>query len=157
RQPDDVPEFGVRCMWYVNARTRRDQIGESVDSTRLLRSGFDGIVLEQVLDGEAVRFTQCGRHSSPMSPLLYAAGRFSKVRFGCFVTLSWACVVPSRSLSLISPGSPFRLYNARGGDTMRRRVLRVFLFSSVAIAGAVNAFAQPPCDRTCLRTLLDQY
>ena len=40
---------------------------------------------------------------------------------------------------------------------MRRRVLRVFLFSSVAIAGAVDAFAQPACDRTCLRTLLDQY
>jgi hypothetical protein len=40
---------------------------------------------------------------------------------------------------------------------MRRFVRCGFVFSSVAIAGAANSFAQPACDRTCLRTLLDQY
>jgi len=40
---------------------------------------------------------------------------------------------------------------------MRRFVLSVLVLSSVAIADVANAFAQPACDRTCLRTLLDQY
>jgi hypothetical protein len=31
------------------------------------------------------------------------------------------------------------------------------VFSSVAVAGVANAFAQPPCDRACLRTMIDQY
>jgi hypothetical protein len=44
-----------------------------------------------------------------------------------------------------------------GGDDMRRFVRCGFVFSSVAIAGAANSFAQAACDRTCLRTLLDQY
>ena len=40
---------------------------------------------------------------------------------------------------------------------MRRFFRCVFVWSSVAVAGLANAFAQPPCDRTCLRTMLDQY
>ena len=40
---------------------------------------------------------------------------------------------------------------------MRRLVRCGFVCSSVAIAGAANSFAQPACDRACLRTLLDQY
>ena len=40
---------------------------------------------------------------------------------------------------------------------MRRLLRCLFLSSSMAIAGAATASAQPACDRTCLRTLLDQY
>jgi len=44
-----------------------------------------------------------------------------------------------------------------GGDNMRRFVRWGSIFSSVAIAAGANGFAQPGCDRACLRTLLDQY
>jgi len=40
---------------------------------------------------------------------------------------------------------------------MRRSIVCVIVFSSVAVAGVANAIAQPACDRTCLRTLLDEY
>src|SRR5262245_19596291 len=40
---------------------------------------------------------------------------------------------------------------------MRRFTRCVFVFSAVAVAGVANARAQPSCDRTCLRTLLDEY
>ena len=40
---------------------------------------------------------------------------------------------------------------------MRRFVRSVFVSSSLAIAGVGNASAQPACDRTCLREMLDQY
>ena len=40
---------------------------------------------------------------------------------------------------------------------MRRFVRCVLAFSSVAVAGVANGFAQPPCDRACLRTMIDQY
>jgi hypothetical protein len=40
---------------------------------------------------------------------------------------------------------------------MRRFVRCVLAFSSVAVTGVANGFAQPPCDRACLRTMIDQY
>jgi len=40
---------------------------------------------------------------------------------------------------------------------MRRLVRCAFVFSAVTFACVTNAFAQPPCDRSCLRTMLDQY
>src|SRR5437660_12627289 len=43
-----------------------------------------------------------------------------------------------------------------GGDTMPR-FLAYALVLSMAIAGVAHAFAEPACDRACLRTLLDRY
>ena len=40
---------------------------------------------------------------------------------------------------------------------MWRFVRCVFVFPSVAAAGVSSAFAQPSCDRACLRSMLDQY
>ena len=40
---------------------------------------------------------------------------------------------------------------------MRRHAQCVFVFACAVTAGGAGAFAQPACDRACLRTLLDQY